>query len=143
MNKKTVGLILTISAVAMLTVAAIAAVTVVYEMPMQIHIVPETPQAQTYVDGATWANGTQIQWPEANPGKTYTKQLDIYNPGSAAFTVTYALEGLPYGWDFSYDKNNMQCAAGGWLNGTLSLTVAASAAPYSDYSWKVWVNVAA
>jgi len=124
--------------IASLVSAVLAAVSLLYEMPMTA-TVTETASLNLYVDGSIWTNGTTIDWGSLEAGKTYTKSLDIKNTGNVALQVWITVEGLPDGWSLSYDQQNSIVQPGQWLNGTLTLTVS-EAAGIGDYTWTAYLH---
>ncbi|RLC33575.1 hypothetical protein DRH14_04645 [Candidatus Shapirobacteria bacterium] len=138
MNRKVIYLLSAVT-IASLVSAVLAAVSLLYEMPMTA-TVTETASLNLYVDGSAWTNGTVIDWGTVEAGKTYTKSLDIKNTGNVAVQVWITVEGLPTGWSLSYDQQNSIVQPGSWLNGTLTLTVPEGAAS-TTYSWTAYLHV--
>lgn len=137
MNWKVV-IVLSAVFVASLVCAALAAITLLYEMPMTATVV-ETAALAVYVDGQAWMNGTMVDWGSVEAGKSYVKTLDVKNTGNVAVQVYITVEGLPAGWSLSYDQQNMWVQPGYWLNGTLTLTVSESANTTS-YTWTTYIH---
>jgi len=136
-NRKVVYLLSAVLTASLVS-AVLAAVTLLYEMPMTA-TVTETANLNFYVDGITWTNSTAINWGTLEAGKTYTKSLDIKNTGNIPLQVWITVQGLPAGWSLSYDQQNSIVQPGNWLNGTLTLTVPESAAN-GTYSWTTYIH---
>ena len=118
--------------------AVLAAVSLLYEMPMTA-TVTETAELNIYVNDTAWSNGTAVDWGYVQAGKSYIKYLSIKNTGNVPLQIWITAEGLPTGWSLSYDQQNSIVQPGSWLNGTLTLTVP-EAASTATYSWTVYIH---
>jgi len=136
-NRKVVYLLSAVL-IASLVSAVLAAISLLYEMPMTA-TVTETASLNFYVDGSIWSNGTAIDWGTLEAGKTYMKSLDIKNTGNIPLQVWITVQGLPSGWSLSYDQQNNIVQPGNWLNGTLTLTVPEAAAN-ATYNWTTYIH---
>lgn len=132
LNKKTVSILLSIVIVVAAASAALAALNLYYQMPMDA-TVQETVSFSFYVDNATWTNNTAVTWGTVTPGESYLKSFDVHNTGNVPVQIIMYLSGLPSGWDLTYSRNGSSVMADNWMNGTITLLVSGSAAEASYY----------
>jgi len=137
MKRKTISFALTLCIIIATCSLVFSVVHLYFEMPMSATI-PEKGSLQFYVNGTSWANGTEVEW-NPNPGSTDVKTLDIYNNGNVALQITLTLSGLPSNWDLTYNKNGTVLNPNNWLNGTMTLTVPSNVLP-ATYYWDAYVH---
>lgn len=125
--------LLLISAALLLLLNSVAAVSYYYwrlKVPSEKVI---SYNAQVFIDGVEWSNGTKLVW-DGND----TKQLDVLNLGTVPAYVYVTAEGLPTGWNLTWTKNGMQFYPGTWLNGTLTLQHTNEP---GNYTWNMYVKL--
>ena len=135
-NEKMLALILTIFLL-MAAVAVLAMTSYVLYFPQEAVVLPPSPEVSVYVDGQPWSNGTKISWNPVEPGKSYTKNLEVENVGNTTVKVFLMISGLPEGWSLTWSANGSILHAGEKCSGYLTLTVPPDAS--GPYEWDSWI----
>jgi len=121
------------------TAAAVLAIqSYTLYFPHEAVVVPPSPQVKVYVDAQAYANGTKISWNPVEPGKSYTKSLQVENTGNVRVKVTLIVEGLPAGWSLTWTANGSILEVGGKCAGNMTLTVPSGAS--GPYEWHSWIK---
>jgi len=88
----------------MAIVAVLAMTSYVLYFPQEAVVLPPSPEVNVYVDGQP-SNGTKISWNPVEPGKSYTKNLEVENVGNTTVKVFLMISGLPEGWSLTWSAN--------------------------------------